>query len=57
MRTRMSITAEGCYFLVAFALVMAGALVREVNLLLLLAGMLVGPLLLSRFLALRTLGG
>jgi uncharacterized protein (DUF58 family) len=53
----MSITGEGCYYFVVFAMVMAGALVREVNLLLLLAGMLVGPLLLSRFLALRTLSG
>ena len=41
---RASITAEGCYFLVAFALVMAGALVREVNLLLLLAGMSCGAI-------------
>jgi uncharacterized protein (DUF58 family) len=53
----MSITREGCYYLVVFAMVMAGALVREVNLLLLLAGMLVGPLSLSHFFARRTLYG
>jgi len=48
---------EGWYYLLVLALVLGGALVREVNLLLVLAGMLAGPVLLSWRLARVTLRG
>jgi uncharacterized protein (DUF58 family) len=52
-----SITREGWQYLLIFALVFGGALVNDVNLLLILGSMLAGPLLLSRHLALFTLRG
>jgi hypothetical protein len=52
-----AITREGWQYLVIFALVFGGALVNEVNLLLILGAMLAGPLLLGRHLALFTLRG
>jgi uncharacterized protein (DUF58 family) len=59
MKTRRSttITREGWQYLLIFALVFGGALVNDVNLLLILGAMLAGPLLLSRHLALFTLRG
>ena len=51
------ITREGWQYLLIFALVFGGALVNDVNLLLVLGCMLAGPLLLSRHLALFTLRG
>ena len=50
-------TREGWQYLLIFALVFGGALVNDVNLLLILGSMLAGPLLLSRHLALFTLRG
>jgi uncharacterized protein (DUF58 family) len=47
----------GWYYLLIVGLVLTGALLRDVNLLLLLAAMLIGPLLLSRSLARMTLRG
>jgi len=48
MRLRQTlICREGLYYLVVLALVFAGAMLREVNLLLILAGMLVGPVILN----------
>ncbi len=41
------LTREGGYYLLMFALVLGGAMVREVNLLLILAGMMAGPVLLG----------
>jgi len=41
---RITITREGWYYLLVLALVFAGAMAREVNLLLVLAGLLLGPL-------------
>lgn len=52
-----AITREGWQYLLIFALVFGGALVNDVNLLLILGSMLAGPLLLSRHLALFTLRG
>ncbi len=52
-----SITREGWQYLLIFALVFGGAMVNDVNLLLILGGILAGPLLLSRHLALLTLRG
>lgn len=59
MKTRRwtAITREGWQYLIIFALIFGGALVNDVNLLLILSGMLAGPLLLSRHLALFTLRG
>ena len=54
---RTTITRVGWQYLLIFALVFGGALVNDVNLLLVLASMLAGPLLLSRHLALFTLRG
>jgi len=52
-----TISREGWYYLVVLALVLGGAMLREVNLLLVLAGMLAGPLLLSWRAVGRTLRG
>ncbi len=41
---RTSITREGAYFLFVLAFVLTGALLREINLMLILAGMMIGPL-------------
>ena len=54
-RRRTTICREGWYYLIVVVLVFGGALVREVNLLVVLAGMLAGPLLLSRFMAVYSL--
>jgi len=56
-RRRTALTREGLQYLVIFALVFFGALVNDVNLLLILGGMLAGPLLLSHHLAMHTLRG
>ena len=56
-RRSTAITREGWQYLLIFALVFGGALVNDVNLLLILGSMLAGPLLLSRHLALFTLRG
>jgi len=52
-----AITREGWQYLLIFALVFGGAMVNDVNLLLILGCMLAGPLLLSRHLAFFTLRG
>ena len=57
LRRTTAICREGWYYLLVFAMIFGGALMREVNLLLVLAGMLAGPLLLSRFLAAQMLRG
>ncbi len=54
---RTTISHEGLAYLIVFLLVFCGALIREVNLLVVLAGMLAGPLLLSRFMAVHSLRG
>ncbi|MDZ7615819.1 MAG: DUF58 domain-containing protein [Patescibacteria group bacterium] len=51
------LTREGWYYLVVFGLVLGGAVMREVNLLLILAGMLAGPLLLGWWAIARSLRG
>jgi uncharacterized protein (DUF58 family) len=47
-RRQTTICREGWYYLAIIAVVFGGALLKEVNLLLILAGMLLGPFLLSR---------
>ena len=46
-RPRTTIRREGWYYLLILAVVFGGAVFKEVNLLLVLAGMLLGPLLLN----------
>ena len=45
LRSRTSLCREGLYYLLIMLLVFAGAMIKEVNLLLLLGGMMLGPLL------------
>jgi uncharacterized protein (DUF58 family) len=47
-RRQTTICREGWYYLAIIAVVFGGAFLKEVNLLLILAGMLLGPFLLSR---------
>jgi uncharacterized protein (DUF58 family) len=47
LRRQTTICREGIYFLAIIALVFGGAIIKEVNLLLILAGMLLGPFLLN----------
>ncbi len=54
---RTTLCREGGYYLGALAFVFAAAMLRQVNLLLILAGMLVGPVLFSWRLAVATLRG
>ena len=54
---RTTICREGWYYTIVLLLVFSAALVREINLLMVLAGMMAGPLLLSRFMAIFTLHG
>lgn len=54
-RRSTAITRVGWQYIVIFALVFGGAFANDVNLLLILGSMLVGPLLLSRHLAMFTL--
>ncbi len=54
---RTTICREGWCYLIVLALVFGGALVRDVNLLIVLSGLMAGPLLLSRFMAVFTLRG
>ncbi len=56
-RCTNKITHEGWYYLFIFAMVFGGAVLRDVNLLVILGGMLAGPMFLSRHLALQTLRG
>jgi uncharacterized protein (DUF58 family) len=56
-RRQTTICREGWYYLAIIAIVLGGALSKEVNLLLILAGMLLGPLLLNWQAVRTTLGG
>lgn len=52
---RLAICREGWYYLVVLGLVLTGALMKDVNLLLILTGMLAGPLLFNARLVVTTL--
>ncbi len=54
---RISITSEGQYYLVLISLLLIGAMLREINLLLLLSALLAGPMFLGWRLVLITLRG
>ncbi len=45
LRSRTGLSREGWYYLLIMILVFAGAMIKEVNLLLILGGMMLGPLL------------
>ena len=47
MKRRTTVCREGCIYLLVLAMVFGVAISREVNLLLMLAGILVGPLVFS----------
>ena len=55
-RRRVALSREGWYYLFVLAFILGGALFREVNLLLMLAGMMLGPMVFSWRLAAATLG-
>jgi uncharacterized protein (DUF58 family) len=57
MLRRIPITREGWYYLVVLGLILGGAMLREVNLLLMLAGILLGPVVYSLLAVRRTLAG
>jgi len=57
LRSRTVVCREGLYYVVLMVFVFAGALLGDVNLLMILAGMLLGPLWLSWRLVARTLRG
>ncbi|MCE9556244.1 MAG: DUF58 domain-containing protein [Planctomycetes bacterium] len=46
-RRRTRLTREGWYYLLVLAFVVTGAMLREINLLMIMAGLLLGPLLLN----------
>ncbi len=56
-RSGTSLCLEGWYYLLVLAFVLTAAMLREMNLMLMLVGMLVGPLLFSWRLVVATMGG
>jgi len=54
-RTNVSITREGWYYMGMMGFVIAGAMIRDINLLYIMAGMMLGPLLFSFYAATRSL--
>lgn len=54
-RTNVSITREGWYYVGMMGFVIAGAMIRDINLLYIMAGMMLGPLLFSFYAATRSL--
>src|SRR3954466_4803681 len=55
IRRTLRLTREGWCYLFVLAFVMGGAMLRDINLLLILAGVLLGPLLVSVWMVLRSL--
>jgi len=54
-RTNVNITVEGWYYIGMFAFVVAGAMIRDINLLYIMAGMMLGPLFFSWYASMRSL--
>jgi uncharacterized protein (DUF58 family) len=54
-RRRTRLTREGWYYLLVLAFVVIGALLREINLLMIMAGLLIGPILLNWRMAVASL--
>ncbi len=57
LRRPTTICREGCYYFAIMAVVLGGAILHGLNLLLILSGMLLGPLLLNWRLVGATLRG
>ena len=56
-KRKTSITREGAYYLFVLAFVLTGAVLREINLMLVLAGMMIGPLVVNWRIARRMTRG
>jgi uncharacterized protein (DUF58 family) len=54
-KNHISITLQGWYYLILLAFVLGGALLRDINLLVVIAGIMIGPVVLSALLATFTL--
>ena len=54
-QTRITICREGWYYLTVLAFVLSGAALRQINLLMVIAGMMLGPLLINFLSVLRSL--
>ncbi|MCA9265479.1 MAG: DUF58 domain-containing protein [Planctomycetales bacterium] len=52
---RTHLTIEGGYYLIILSFIIGGAVIRQINLLMFVAGIMIGPLLISWFLVRRTL--
>lgn len=55
VRAKVSITREGWYYLGMLGFIIAGAVIRDINLLYIMAGMMLGPLLFSLIASTRSL--
>jgi uncharacterized protein (DUF58 family) len=56
-KRRTTIRLEGWYYLIVLGFILGGAMLREINLLMLLAGMMIGPLLVNWRVAVASLRG
>ena len=56
-KARVRITAQGVYYVLVIFFILGGAIIREVNMLVLLAGMLIGPVLLHWRMIKRSIRG
>jgi uncharacterized protein (DUF58 family) len=54
-KTRITICREGLYYLVVLSFIVAGAIMREINLLVVIAGMMLAPVFINLRLAIATL--
>ena len=57
LQRKIRLTREGWFYVVVLCFILGGAILREVNLLFVLAGMLAGPLVLSLRSVSTMLGG
>ncbi len=54
-RTHISVTRQGWYYIAMLGFIVAGAIIRDINLLYIMAGMMFGPLFLSAFMSRQSL--
>lgn len=54
-RTQVAITREGWYYLGMLSFIVAGAIIRDINLLYIMAGMMLGPMLFSWYASTKSL--
>lgn len=55
MKRRTSLSLEGWYYIVVLSFIFGGAIIRQINLLMFVAGIMFGPLLMSWWLSKKTL--